>query len=334
MEKYRREEITPRGLRFAKNPSFDQEEEDFIKEWSDLLESFSFGLIDLIIKRRKETLIKLDTEINTLKAFLTINMPPEQYTNTLEEIQINLEKLEKGVIEIKKRKYLRDKTDYARGEVRTFFKNNHNHRDRYDATRDERYEDRYKIKQYYRNEGSPSRPNRLLKQTTTPIRRKLTPKWRHLSRGGKRGTPNRNLREDKRSPKPVGIPTHREQIPTRYGNVSRDTKGTPDRHSREIKRSPEPVVRRKIQTSRSDQHPVERIPRGINNRTDWDEKKKIPTYNRFNALNTQHKEEDFCGDYMKGRYKDNRLGWGTPGKRGRSIEEEFFYKKGKKKVRE
>ncbi|CAH2299457.1 Hypothetical predicted protein, partial [Pelobates cultripes] len=71
-------------------------------------------------------------------------------------------------------------------------------------------------------------------------------------------------------------------------------------HSREIKRSPEPVVRRKIQTSRSDQHPVERIPRGINNRTDWDERKKIPTYNRFNALNTQHKEEDFCGDYMKG----------------------------------
>ncbi|CAH2278589.1 Hypothetical predicted protein [Pelobates cultripes] len=49
-------------------------------------------------------------------------MAPEQYSELLEEIQINLEKLERNVIETKKRKYLRDKEDYARDQVRSYTK--------------------------------------------------------------------------------------------------------------------------------------------------------------------------------------------------------------------
>ncbi|CAH2219483.1 Hypothetical predicted protein [Pelobates cultripes] len=281
MDKYTREKITPRGLRFYKSPSFDQEEEDFIQEWSDLLESFSFGMMNLIIKRRTQTLHKLDVEINETKNSLVEHMSSEQYSNTLIDIQTNLEKLEKSVIDIKKRKYQRDKEDYARGEVRTHTKRNN----RFQTNNGQMVNDWDNSQHYYRRGRNNSPTVRRI-----PLR-------------------NKHLKDHRREKSQEGLPQRSKppaNVQPQWEKVVR----------RKQLRSP---IRQKERSPRSNLM-IKNTQNMDIHRNKYKDRENS-THNRFLPLATSTNGEDFWNGHMKGRHKDSLMHHMSPGKRRRSLEE-------------
>ncbi|CAH2315736.1 Hypothetical predicted protein [Pelobates cultripes] len=94
--------------------------------WEKLLDGFSFSTMGYIVARREETLPKLDEEISKWKNCLAESTSPEIYNDILKEIQLKVDKLELDIIEIKKKKYLRDTIDYKTGNVRKRNNNNKN----------------------------------------------------------------------------------------------------------------------------------------------------------------------------------------------------------------
>ncbi|CAH2251882.1 Hypothetical predicted protein, partial [Pelobates cultripes] len=120
LEKYLKEKITPRGLRYNKYPTFDKGEEEFIEEWQEMLENFAFTTMRMIIKRRKITLSKLDKDINETQNLLINHTSPEEYETITKNIQKQIEKTETETIQIKKKKYKRDKYDYDNNQVTTY----------------------------------------------------------------------------------------------------------------------------------------------------------------------------------------------------------------------
>ncbi|CAH2254303.1 Hypothetical predicted protein [Pelobates cultripes] len=94
-----------------------------------MLEGFSFTTMQLIIKRRRENLKELDVEINKCQDEILNALNQEEFDCITQEIKDNLDKVERGVVEIKKNKYLRDKRDYKNKQVRSFSKHQGQFRD-------------------------------------------------------------------------------------------------------------------------------------------------------------------------------------------------------------
>ncbi|CAH2301316.1 Hypothetical predicted protein, partial [Pelobates cultripes] len=113
MTKYLENNITPRGLRFFKTPTFDRDDSEFIEIWDAALESFSVRMMKICIQQRKRNLLKLDTEINQIKEKLRPLTGCEEVEKSLETVKDFVEKVEQETVAIKKKKFLRDKNDYA-----------------------------------------------------------------------------------------------------------------------------------------------------------------------------------------------------------------------------
>ncbi|CAH2252656.1 Hypothetical predicted protein [Pelobates cultripes] len=77
-----------------------------------------------IVSRREEHLQNIDVDIKKWKDKLSNTTSPEMFNTTIIEITKRVEKVEKDVIEIKKKKYLRDVNDYKSGNVRHYNKAN------------------------------------------------------------------------------------------------------------------------------------------------------------------------------------------------------------------
>ncbi|CAH2283295.1 Hypothetical predicted protein [Pelobates cultripes] len=131
LEKYLKDGITPRGLKYFKMPTFDKDIMGFMEEWNNMLEGFSITTITLIIKRRKENIKELDLEIDKCQNEILNSLNQEEFDNVTEDIKNNLDKIEKEVIENKKNKYHRDIRDYKTKQVRTFSKYNNNNTDKH-----------------------------------------------------------------------------------------------------------------------------------------------------------------------------------------------------------
>ncbi|CAH2250168.1 Hypothetical predicted protein [Pelobates cultripes] len=118
LKKYVRDQITPRGLRIFKDPSFDKDDPHFMAGWNKLLDGFSFSTMGYIVARREENLPKLDEEINKWKDLLIESTSPEIYNSILREIKEKVDRIETEIIDIKRSKYQRDRNDYETGKVR------------------------------------------------------------------------------------------------------------------------------------------------------------------------------------------------------------------------
>ncbi|CAH2319309.1 Hypothetical predicted protein, partial [Pelobates cultripes] len=89
-----------------------------------MLDGFSFSAMGYIVSRREEHLQNIDNDIKKWKDKLSNTTSPETFNTIVKEITKKVEKVEKDVIEIKKKKYLRDINDYKTGNVRNNYKDN------------------------------------------------------------------------------------------------------------------------------------------------------------------------------------------------------------------
>ncbi|CAH2292662.1 Hypothetical predicted protein [Pelobates cultripes] len=117
-----------------------------------MLEGFSFITMQLIIKRRRDNLKELDVEINKCQDEILNALNQEEFDCITQEIKENLDKVERGVVEIKRNKYLRDTRDYKNKQVRSFSKYQGQSRDEHFGEVDRHNNVRKTLPQYIKHE--------------------------------------------------------------------------------------------------------------------------------------------------------------------------------------
>lgn len=128
LEEYVKLGIVPRGLRVQIFPAWDADT-NFKKLWETGLAQCSKIIINMLIEHDRDLLAKTKNLIQTLEIKLSKFDMTNQVTPFQKRLKENLEKYEKDIIAGKKRKFIRDKTDY---EKDTAFKWKHsgNRRDK------------------------------------------------------------------------------------------------------------------------------------------------------------------------------------------------------------
>lgn len=116
LRKYCNDQIIPRGLRLRKLPTTVYSE-TFFKKWEDVLLQASLKLMGLIIEEEERILAdqkkELDTTMQTLKSLEHL----ENYQHSFQEVEDRLEKMERRLMELKQKKYIRDLEDYKLNKV-------------------------------------------------------------------------------------------------------------------------------------------------------------------------------------------------------------------------
>lgn len=113
----------PRGLRIVIFPTFDDLEDDQLKEWEDNLYSASFCMMNILIKNTERKVDKLKKQIVELeKEISEMKLPEltEQNYNILKDV---ISKHQTQIKERKLSKIRRDESDYNSGRIFTFSKN-------------------------------------------------------------------------------------------------------------------------------------------------------------------------------------------------------------------
>lgn len=113
----------PRGLRILLKPTLCKDSEDFISKWRMILNKCSLDLIALTIQELQRTLVDIEKEIDTTKVSLESSMNGEEWSNTVKELELSLNKHREEIEQVKIRKFRRDTQDYKLNIVYTWYEN-------------------------------------------------------------------------------------------------------------------------------------------------------------------------------------------------------------------
>ncbi|CAH2306758.1 Hypothetical predicted protein [Pelobates cultripes] len=104
--------IVPRGLRLYKRLAYKRNEPTLLKKWDQLLDKGSLLLMVFLINEKKKDLTQLDQEIKDLKTSIRPLVESGEYVELLEKMEKRVKDIEMNIREIKKKKIVRDQTDY------------------------------------------------------------------------------------------------------------------------------------------------------------------------------------------------------------------------------
>lgn len=121
LKKYHQERIIPRGLRLRKAPTTVYSQEFSIR-WNEILTEASLKLIALIIEVEEEKLKQYEIEIDQIVSNLEPLKTLQSFESTFKLVEDRLETLEKSILDLKHRKYLRDVEDYQLDQVQSWRK--------------------------------------------------------------------------------------------------------------------------------------------------------------------------------------------------------------------
>lgn len=116
LEEYVKLGIVPRGLRIQIFPAWEADT-DFKKLWETGLTQCSRIIINMLIEHDRDLLAKTKIQIQTLEGKLSKFDMANQVTPFHKRLKENLERYEKDIIAGKKRKFIRDKTDYEKSNA-------------------------------------------------------------------------------------------------------------------------------------------------------------------------------------------------------------------------
>uniref|UniRef100_A0A8C5MAL6 Uncharacterized protein n=1 Tax=Leptobrachium leishanense TaxID=445787 RepID=A0A8C5MAL6_9ANUR len=285
LEKYRKDKITPRGLRFHKTPSSEKDDPEFVSGWNLLLEGFAVTMMEYIIQKKKNKLPNINCLIDQLSKQVEQEHPREALVEIHQTLGEKLERIEKEVLIMKKRKYERDVEDYRRGNVHRNYEERKTEPQQNDSTvrtsTDNKWQER---DQQWDNRGSNSNYSRGNWRTNNyrygEFQSRNLDVYRPPDRRVYQDYPSRrqpynNYRENERRrwDRPYGYGYGRQQNP----------------HRDPINNWP--------------QNPVPRIP--IQRREREELGNSIPLSNRFSALSDNPEEEVFWEDPL---HKNSKSG--------------------------
>ncbi|CAH2294111.1 Hypothetical predicted protein [Pelobates cultripes] len=120
LKKYIDNKFIPRGLRFEKQPFFN-DNTPLEQEWLGALDTCSFILMDILIRYRESRLCVTEKSIMDLQGRIGSIQEQSSVISKLDEAtNQKLISFEKELIMRKKKKFQRDKLDYQNGQVRSW----------------------------------------------------------------------------------------------------------------------------------------------------------------------------------------------------------------------
>ncbi|XP_075706945.1 uncharacterized protein LOC142741466 isoform X2 [Rhinoderma darwinii] len=111
LEKYLQRGLIPRGLRIQVFPTLNSLDESFISRWEDNCRSSSQTFMELLIGLDKQSLELLDVEIDKVQAQLKAKCSEDEWIAISQQFNTEMDKWEKGIQDIKSRKFQRDLND-------------------------------------------------------------------------------------------------------------------------------------------------------------------------------------------------------------------------------
>ncbi|OCT82175.1 hypothetical protein XELAEV_18024687mg [Xenopus laevis] len=121
-EKYIQLQMLPTGLHIKKFPTYLTVNVTFMESWIQVLTDCSLKLMDLPIIEKKSAHESLEANLKIVKSDLLETMEKPEFDSLNKKLQIKLKDLEKEIMEIKVRKFTRDKRDYESNRVYNTFK--------------------------------------------------------------------------------------------------------------------------------------------------------------------------------------------------------------------
>lgn len=125
LQRYREENIIPRGLRMKKQPTtlYDA---DFQDRWNNILSQCSLALMELIVEKEITVLEQMKIEINDKEKILQSQITESEREDIFKSLNDKIKKQEDSFVSVKQRKFMRDQQDYKSGSIYTW----HKHRPR------------------------------------------------------------------------------------------------------------------------------------------------------------------------------------------------------------
>ncbi|XP_071995394.1 uncharacterized protein [Engystomops pustulosus] len=119
LQSYLERAMIPRGLRIKKLPTVVYND-DFSKQWNQILSECSLNLMKLIISMEKEKLSAIEGDIAKIRESLKPHIDKQEFKDLDVKLKENIADMENAITQIKQNKFNRDLRDYEKDCVYTW----------------------------------------------------------------------------------------------------------------------------------------------------------------------------------------------------------------------
>ncbi|XP_041424742.1 uncharacterized protein LOC121395395 [Xenopus laevis] len=107
----------PRGLRIKKFPAFEIQDKGLMDDWYGVLTDCSLKLMKILIDKYQQEQERLGQEITQIETIMNVYKGNSDFEKFIKKMKIDIDTLENKIMEMKQRKFLRDKSDYDQNRV-------------------------------------------------------------------------------------------------------------------------------------------------------------------------------------------------------------------------
>ncbi|XP_041435046.1 uncharacterized protein LOC121399162 [Xenopus laevis] len=117
LQNYLKVSRVPRGLRIKKFPAFEIQDKSLMDDWYGVLTDCSLKLMKILINKYQQEQERLGQEITQIETTMNVYKGNSEFDKFIKRMKTDIDTLENKIMEMKQRKFLRDKSDYDQNRV-------------------------------------------------------------------------------------------------------------------------------------------------------------------------------------------------------------------------